>query len=257
MWGVMQKNRTSRPRVALVTGAAKRIGAGIAQALHGAGMNVILHYNTSQEEAESLCFALNVTRAHSAATLQADLLDITKLSALIEQAVRIWGSLDVLVNNASRFYKTPLGLVTEFEWDDLLNSNLKAPFFLAQVAAKHLAKERGTIINIADVHGDRPMLDYSAYCIAKAGMIMLTKSLAKELGPAVRVNAVSPGAGIVWPEGDNQLSDADKEKILDRTVLKEQGEPLDVAKAVLFLAEGADYITGQILTVDGGRSLRI
>jgi pteridine reductase len=253
----MQKNRTDRPRVALITGAAKRIGAEIAQTLHGSGMNVILHYNTSKEEAENLCGRLNEKRANSAVALHADLLDVMNAPVLIDTVVRAWGNLDVLVNNASRFYKTKLGAVTEFEWDDLFGSNLKAPFFLAQAAAKHLAKERGSIINIADVHGDRPMLDYSAYCISKAGMIMLTKALAKELGPAVRVNAVSPGAGIVWPEGENTLSELEKVKILDRTVLKVQGEPLEVAKAVLFLAESADYITGQILAVDGGRSLRI
>jgi pteridine reductase len=253
----MKKNRTDRPRVALVTGAARRIGAEIAQALHGAGMNVILHFNTSQADAENLCRRLNEKRANSAVILQADLLDMVAIPDLVQQAVLVWGSLDILVNNASRFYKTKMGNVTELEWDDLFGSNLKAPFFLAQAAAPYLAKEHGAIVNIADVHGERPMLDYSAYCISKAGLIMLTKSLAKELGPFVRVNAVSPGGGMMWPEGENALSEAEKMKIVERTLLKVEGGPREIAEAVLFLAESADYVTGQVLAVDGGRLLRI
>jgi pteridine reductase len=253
----MKKNRTDRPRVALVTGSARRIGAEIAQALHGAGMNVVLHFNTSKVDAENLCRSLNEKRANSAVILQADLLDMLAIPGMVQRAALVWGGLDVLINNASRFYKTKLGAVTEFEWDDLFGSNLKAPFFLAQAAAPYLAKQQGAIVNIADVHGERPMLDYSAYCISKAGLIMLTKSLAKELGPLVRVNAVSPGGGVMWPEGENALSEAEKAKIVDQTLLKVEGEPGAVAKAVLFLVEGADYVTGQVLAVDGGRLLRI
>jgi pteridine reductase len=253
----MKKNRTEGQRVALVTGAARRIGAEIAQALHGAGMNVVLHFNTSKADAENLCRILNEKRANSAVILQADLLEMSAIPDLVQLAVAVWGSLDVLVNNASRFYKTKMGAVMEAEWDDLFGSNLKAPFFLAQAAAPYLAKARGAIVNIADVHGERPMLDYSAYCISKAGLIMLTKVLAKELGPDVRVNAVSPGGGVMWPLGENALSETEKMKIVDRTLLKIEGGPEEVAKAVLYLVEGADFVTGQVLAVDGGRLLRI
>jgi pteridine reductase len=253
----MQKNRTNEPQVALITGAARRIGAEIARTLHAAGMNVVLHYHTSSTEAEALCASLNQQRPGSAIVLAADLIQIADFNTLMQAALKPWGRLDVLVNNASRFYRTKLGTVTEAEWDDLLTSNLKAPFFLAQAAMPALAQTQGCIINIADIHGDRPMRDYSAYCISKAGLIMLTKSLAKELGKKkIRVNAISPGE-VIWPEGDNAMTDADKENVLGRIVLGRIADPIEIAKTVLFFAQNANYITGQILAVDGGRSLKL
>ncbi|MDR3478970.1 MAG: pteridine reductase [Gammaproteobacteria bacterium] len=253
----MQKIRTDVAQVALVTGAARRIGAEIARTLHAAGMNVVLHYHTSSVEAEALCTSLNEVRAHSAITVAADLIQIADFDTLMQRALKPWGRLDVLVNNASRFYRTRLGAVTEAAWDDLLTSNLKAPFFLAQAAIPALTETKGCIINIADIHGDRPMRDYSAYCISKAGLIMLTKSLAKELGKKkIRVNAISPGE-VIWPEGENAMTDEDKENVLGRIVLGRIADPIEIARTVLFFAQNANYITGQILAVDGGRSLKV
>jgi pteridine reductase len=252
----MQKNQINTANVALITGAARRIGAEIARVLHDAGMNVVLHYYTSHVEAELLCATLNEKRPDSAITLAANLSEMTELSRLVERAVQKWDRLDVLVNNASRFYRTALADTTESAWDDLLTSNLKAPFFLSQAAAPHLAKQQGCIINLADIRGERPMRDYSAYCVSKAGLIMLTKSLAKELGPKVRVNAVSPGS-TMWPEGENTLSAVEQQNILDRTILQYGRGPEAVAKAVLFLINESSFITGQVLAVDGGRSLMI
>lgn len=249
----MQKHPLTS-KVALVTGAARRIGAAIARSLHHNGMNVALHYNASEEDATMLCEQLNQLRPHSAVALHGNLLEPQSEQALMRQVVAVWNRLDVLVNNASRFYRTPVGEVTEFAWDDLIKSNLKAPFFLAQAAAPLLAQQQGVIINIADVHGERPMRDYAVYCISKSGMLMMTKALAKELGPRVRVNAISPGA-ILWPEGENSLSEADKQKIISRTLLERSGRPEDIAKAVLFFVRDADYVTGQVLAVDGGRLL--
>ncbi len=253
----MQKNQTKSPQVALITGAAKRIGAEIARVLHQAGMNVVLHYNTSRTEAETLCHELNAERVQSAVILQADLLDIASLPKVITTAVAAWGELHVLVNNASCFNRTPIGRVDELAWDALLTCNLKAPYFLAQAALPYLAKNQGAVVNIADVHGERSLQDYSVYSISKAGLIMLTKALAKELGASVRVNAVSPGGGVAWPEGDNALTSEEKQKIVNKTALKKAGAPIEVAKAVLFLVRDADYVTGQILAVDGGRLLMI
>ncbi len=252
----MQKDRIIPAKVALVTGAAKRIGAEIAETLHASGMNIVLHYYTSQAEVDILCAKLNASRADSAIALQANLTEVSILDELIEQAVTKWSRLDVLINNASRFYKTTLGNVTEFEWDDLLACNLKAPFFLSQAAAPHLKKYKGCIVNIADVHGERPMRDYSAYCISKAGLIMATKSLAKELGPDIKVNAISPGA-IMWPEGENALEASVKQKIIERIALRCSGTASEIAKAVLYFVHDANYVTGQILAIDGGRSLLI
>lgn len=243
-------------KVALITGAGRRIGAAIARNLHENGMNVALHYYQSAKEAEQLCAELNTNRQHSATTIKANLTEISTLSSLVEQTVATWERLDLVVNNASRFYRTAVGETTENAWDDLLTSNLKAPFFLAQAALPFLQKTRGNIINIIDVHADRPMRDYPVYCVSKAGLVMLTQALAKELGPDVRVNAVSPGE-IIWPEGENSLDASAKEKILARTVLQRHGDPTDIAKAVLFLANDADYVTGQVVRVDGGRSLFI
>ena len=249
----MKKN-TSNEKVALITGAARRIGAETARILHAAGMNVVLHYNASEEEAISLCEQLNQKREHSAVVIQAALQEAESEKALVKQAAAVWKRLDVLVNNASRFYRTMIGKVTEYAWDDLMRSNLKAPFFLAQAAAPYLAANQGVIINIADIHGKRPLKEYPVYCISKGGVIVMTKVLAKELGPLVRVNAIAPGA-IMWPEGDNKLSQEEKQKIVDRTMLQRSGSPEDVAKAVLFLVRDANYMTGQVLTIDGGRML--
>lgn len=248
---VMQKNS---PNVALITGAARRIGAEIATQLHAQGMNVVLHYNTSQAEAEHLCASLNEKRKHSAVVLRADLEEVMSLQALVEQAVAVWGRLDVLVNNASKFFKTPMGKITEYEWDILMHANLLAPLMLSQAAVPHLSKTKGCIVNITDIHGERPMRDYAVYCISKAGLIMLTKVMAKELGPMVRVNAVSPGE-IIWPEGENTVDADMKEKIISRTLLQRHGDPSAIAKAVLYLVNDADYVTGHVMVVDGGRSL--
>jgi pteridine reductase len=239
-------------KVALVTGAARRIGAEIASTLHAAGMNIVLHYHRSCEEAERLCAALNAKRADSAFTCPADLNQHLERERLVKEAANKWQRLDVLVNNASRFYRSFIGEVTEFAWDDLLNSNLKAPFFLSQAAAPKLSETSGLILNIIDIHADKPLRDYSVYCISKCGLQMLTKSLAKELGPKVRVNAIAPGM-MIWPEGENNLSAAEKQKIIAQTALGRVGRAEDIAKAALFFVRDADFITGQILDVDGGR----
>lgn len=243
-------------KVALITGAARRVGAEMARVLHAAGMNIILHYHQSVAAATELCAELNTARPASAVLLSANLADIQQITPLVTQAVQTWGRLDYLVNNAARFYPTRIGTVTTTAWDDLINSNLKAPFFLCQAAKEALHQQQGCIINIADVHAQRPMRDYAVYCISKAGLVMLTQALAKELGPQVRVNAIAPGV-VMLPEGENTLDAADKEKIIQRIALKRAGTPTDIAKAVLFLLQDANYITGEILTVDGGRALFI
>lgn len=239
-------------KVALITGAAHRIGAAIARHLHGLGMDVIVHYRGSRAAAEDLQRELQALRSDSIHLIQADLLDTAKLPALVEQAYRWHRRLDVLVNNASSFYPTAMADVTENHWDDLLGSNLKAPFFLAKAASVPLREQNGSIINIVDIHAERPLKGYSVYSIAKAGLVMLTKSLAREFAPDIRVNAVAPGA-ILWPEHG---ADVDTRKhIITHTALKRQGNPEDIARATAFLIQDADYMTGQVLTVDGGRSL--
>lgn len=238
-------------KVALITGAAHRLGATTACTLHAEGMNILLHYRNSREAAESLHKDLNNARPDSVSLLQADLHDTRILPGLIDDAAKVWGRLDVLINNASSFYPTPIGSVTEAQWDDLIGSNLKAPLFLSQAAAPHLRQHQGCIVSIVDIHAERPLKEFPVYSMAKAGLVMLTKSLACELGPEVRVNAVAPGA-ILWPEN---LGEAEKEKIISRTFLKRQGAPDDIAKAILYLVRDAGYVSGQILTVDGGRSL--
>jgi pteridine reductase len=238
----------------LITGAARRIGAAIALQLHEAGYNLVLHYRNSKRDAEALCASFNQARPHSAVALAAELRVTSELPAFIEQAVAAWGRLDALVNNASCFNKTPLRTVQEAEWDELMDSNLKAPFFLSQWASPHLAKTRGCIINLGDIHVERPFRDYSVYCISKAGLVAMTRTLAKELGPMIRVNAISPGM-MIWPEGENTLPDAIQQKIIDEAALKRIGHPQDIAKAALFFVRDADYITGQVLAVDGGRLL--
>lgn len=240
------------PKNILITGAAKRIGAACARLLHQHGCNIFLHYRSSQAAAEQLCAELNQLRANSAQLMQADLLDIHALQQVAEQAQLTWGHIDVLINNASTFYPQALAQVSESNWDELLGSNLKAPFFLAQALTETLSTQNGCIVNIVDIHAERGLPDYPVYSIAKAGLAAMTKVLAKELGPAVRVNGVAPGA-ILWPE--QELSPEDKAEILKRVVLQKSGEPQDIAKAVWFLINDASYMTGQILTVDGGRML--
>lgn len=241
----MQKN-------VLITGAAKRIGAACARLLHSEGCNVFLHYRSSQEEALQLYRELNQSRPDSAKIMQADLLNMTELECLAAEARMAWGGLDVLVNNASSFHPGPVAEVSEQHWDEMLGSNLKTPFFLAKCLAGVLAERNGCIVNIVDIHAERGLKDYPVYSIAKAGLAAMTRILAKELAPSVRVNGVAPGA-IIWPEHD--LSEQGKLDILERIALKRCGEPLDIAKAVLFLIKDADYMTGQIVTVDGGRTL--
>lgn len=236
----------------LITGASKRIGASCARLLHEKGCNVILHYNASKQAAFQLCSELNQERPDSAIAIQADLLNREQLQNLAHQAAGAWGGLDVLINNASSFYPTVLADVTEAQWDELLGSNLKAPFFLTKALANVLLERQGCVVNIVDIHAERGLKGYPVYSIAKAGLAAMTKVLAKELGPSVRVNGVAPGA-IIWPEFD--MSEEDKNEILQRVALRRHGHPVDIAKAVLFLVRDAEYVTGQILSVDGGRTL--
>ncbi|GMR16011.1 MAG: pteridine reductase [Gammaproteobacteria bacterium] len=237
--------------VVLITGAAHRIGATTAKLLHQNDMNIVLHYRGSRQQAQALQKELNDLRENSVILIQADLHITNGLSALIEESVKAWGRLDVLINNASSFYPTKIGKATEEQWDDLIGSNLKAPFFLSQAAAPHLKKNNGCIINIVDIHAERPLKTFPIYSMAKAGLTMMTKSLACELGPEIRVNAVAPGA-ILWPEN---LDEVAKQRIVSRTFLKRQGEPNDISKTILYLIKDAGYVTGQIISVDGGRSL--
>lgn len=246
--------KTLTPKVALITGAARRIGKEIACLLHDTGANIILHYHTSKKDATQLCDALNQKRPRSAVMLSADLKKVEAIKALVQKALEPWKRLDVLINNASQFYRTPLNQATETAWDDLISSNLKAPFFLAQAAAPFLNLNKGCIVNITDIHTDFPLRDYSIYCISKAGLSAMTKILAKELGPLIRVNAIAPGA-ILWPEGENALPDAEKQKIIAHTTLLRPGSPEDIAKAVLFFVQDAGYVTGQTLHIDGGRTV--
>jgi pteridine reductase len=239
-------------KVALVTGAARRVGAAIARRLHSAGASVVLHYRSSAPEAEALAEELRNERADSALAAQCDLLDTGALAPLIEIAAARFGGLDILVNNASTFYPTPVGAIEEADWDDLVGTNLKAPLFLAQAAFPALHARQGLVLNLADIHGMRPLRRYPVYCLAKAGLIMLTKSLARELGPRVRVNAIAPGP-VMWPQ--DGVDAALRQRIVSRTALKRAGSAEDVARAALFFACEAPYVTGQILAVDGGRSV--
>ncbi len=239
-------------RVVLITGGAHRIGAHTARTLHAEGANLVLHYRSSRNAAHALQSELNQDRTDSVVLVCADLLDEATLPALISDAHSAWKRLDVLINNASTFYPTPMGKATPQQWEDLFGSNLKAPFFLAQAAAPHLRAHRGCIVNIVDIHADRPLKRHPIYSMAKAGLVMLTKALACELGPEIRVNAVAPGA-ILWPETD--MDEVTKQRIINRTFLKRQGSPEHIARAVLYLIRDAEYTSGQVLTVDGGRSL--
>lgn len=243
-------------KAVLVTGGAKRVGAAISRRLHAAGANLVLHYRSSAREAQDLRDELNALRPDSAAACQADLLDLAALRALVEQATVKFGRLDVLVNNASSFYATPLAEVDERQWDDLLGTNLRAPLFLAQAAAAELRRHHGCIVNIADIHAERPMHGHLLYSVAKAGLTALTRALAQEMAPQVRVNAVAPGA-IMWPENVGWMDEEQRRKIVAHTLLKREGEPDDIARTVAFLIQDAPYMTGQVIAVDGGRSVNI
>jgi pteridine reductase len=239
-------------KTALVTGGARRLGAVIAHALHGAGARIVLHYRSSADAAQALADQLNTVRAGSVVLAGADLLAPEAIPRLAETAQAAFGRLDILVNNASTFYPTPIGRIDEHAWTDLIGTNLKAPLFLAQALSDALRVNSGLILNLVDIHGLRPLRHHALYSVAKAGLIMLTKSLARELGPQVRVNAIAPGP-VMWPESG--VDEALRRRIIERTALKRGGSPEDIARAALFFACDAPFVTGQILAVDGGRSV--
>lgn len=247
----MQDTGKLEGKTALITGAARRVGATVARRLHAEGMNVVLHYRRSEADAARLAAELNVLRPDSATTAQADLADLQSFDGLIRSALR-WDSLDVLVNNASAFHPTPFGTIVERDWDELMAGNLKAPLFLAQAAAPYLKKSRGCIVNMVDIYARRPLLRHSVYSLTKAGIAALTKSLALELAPEVRANGVAPGI-ILWPS--QGVDEQAKQKLLDSTALKRAGSPEDIAGAILYLVRDADYVTGAVIAVDGGRSI--
>ncbi len=242
--------------VALVTGAAHRLGAKTAQALHARGWNLIIHYRSQQQKAEALAGDLNQRRPGSAVTLQADLSNLAQVKQLAEQSVARWGRLDGLVNNASVFYPNPTEQATAQDWDSILNTNLRAPFFLLQACLPALRDSAGGVVNLIDIYSERPLPDHPLYCASKAGLAALTRSWAKDLAPSVRVNGVSPGA-ILWPEGEAELDRSHQQAILEKTPLARTGTPEDIAGAIAFLLCDAPFITGQILPVDGGRSLNM
>jgi pteridine reductase len=239
-------------RCVLVTGGAKRLGAAIGRRLHAAGANLVVHYHQSRPAADALVAESEALRPGSAFAVHADLLDVERLPALVDAAVARFGRLDVLVNNASTFYPTPVGAITPAAFDDLMGTNLRAPLFLAQAAVPALRASEGLVINMVDIHGQRPLKAHPVYCAAKAGLVMLTRSLARELGPEIRVNGIAPGP-VLWPERD--LDPALKAEIVARTALRRSGSPEDIARTALFLAVDAPYVTGQVIAVDGGRSV--
>ncbi len=242
-------------KVVLITGGAKRVGAAICRGLHAAGANLMLHYRASAGEARLLQAELNGLRAKSVSLIQADLLDTGKLPSLVEQTLQSFGRLDALVNNASSFFATPVGEITPMQWQDLIGTNLQAPLFLAQAAAPALRKSGGAIVNIADIHADRPLKGYTVYSVAKTGLIGLTRSLARELAPEVRVNAVAPGP-VLWPD-DESFDELSRQRIISHTPLRREGGPEDIAGAVLYLLRDARYVTGETIRVDGGRHISI
>jgi pteridine reductase len=242
-------------KVVLITGGAKRVGAATCRRLHLAGANLMLHYRVSAGEARLLQAELNHQRKDSVALIQADLLDIAKLPAMVEQTVQSFGRLDALVNNASSFFQTPVGEITAAAWEDLIGTNLRAPLFLSQAAAPALKKSLGAIVNITDIHAERPLKNYVVYSVAKAGLVGLTRSLARELAPEVRVNAVAPGP-ILWPD-DETFDELSRQRIISHTPLKREGTPEDIAKAVHFLLAEATYVTGETINVDGGRHVAL
>ena len=242
-------------KVVLITGGAKRVGAAVCRRLHAACANLMLHYRTSAGEARLLQAELNHQRKDSVALIQADLLDLAKLPSLIDQTVQTFNRLDAVVNNASSFHPTPVGEITEEDWEDLIGANLRAPLFIAQAAAPALKKTQGAIVNITDIHAERPLKNYVVYSVAKAGLVGLTRSLARELAPEVRVNAVAPGP-ILWPD-DEEFDELSRQRIISHTPLKREGTPEDIAKAVHFLLAEATYVTGETVNVDGGRHVAL
>jgi pteridine reductase len=249
-------NSSLQDKVVLITGGAKRVGAAICRLLHEEGASLMIHYRSSTSEARALQAELNLKRANSVAIIQGDLLNLAVLPSLVQETVHHFGRLDVLINNASSYYATELGEIDDDQWEDLVGSNLKAPLFLSQAAAPELRKQRGCIVNITDMHVERPKKGYIVYSVAKAGLVTLTKSLAHELSPEVRVNAVAPGP-VMWPEDNPQFDEVYRQRVISQTLLKRIGEPTDVAKAVKFLIQDAPFITGQVIAVDGGRSLNL
>ncbi len=243
---------TSNPKNILITGAARRIGASCARLLHGQGHNICLHYHASEQASATLEEELNLLRPQSATRIQANLQKLDNIHQLAQRALTQWGEIDVLINNASAFFPGSIESTREQDWDCLVNTNLKAPFFLAQALLPSLISRQGCILNIIDIHAERGLKGYPVYSITKAGLAAMTRSLAKELGPDVRVNGISPGA-ILWPENDQD--ETTQTEILSRIALKRCGNPLDIARAVRFFIEEGDYITGQILAIDGGRTL--
>ena len=243
-------------KAVLVTGGAKRVGAAICRRLHAAGAQIALHYRASAQEAEALRDELNDLRPDSVLCVQGDLLDMAAMPQLVEKTVQHFGRLDALVNNASSFYPTPLDAIGEADWADLIGTNLKAPLFLAQAALPELRRRHGAIVNIVDIHAERPMHGHLLYSVAKGGLSALTRALAQEMAPQVRVNAIAPGV-IVWPETPGWEDDEQRRKIVAHTLLKREGAPEDIARTVQFLLADAPYITGQILAVDGGRSINL
>jgi pteridine reductase len=243
-------------KVVLVTGGAKRVGAAICRRLHAAGAQLAVHYRRSEQEALDLQKELNKLRPKSAAVFHADLLRQNALPQLVNKVVKRFGQLDALVNNASSFYATPLADIDEKQWHDLLGTNLRAPLFLSQAAAAELRRQHGAIVNIVDIHAERPMHGHLLYSVAKAGLVALTKGLAQEMAPQVRVNAVAPGV-IIWPEGEAWDDQEQRRKIVAHTLLKREGAPDDIARTVQFLLNDSPYVTGQVISVDGGRSINI
>ena len=242
--------------VALITGAAHRLGAHTARHLHGRGWNIVIHYRSRQDQAEALKSELNALREHSAVILQADLSEPDSIAPLAEQAIAAWGRLSGLVNNASVFYPNPTEKARNQDWDAVMDTNLRAPFFLGQACLPALRESGGAIVNLIDIYSQRPLADHPLYCASKAGLASLTLSWAKDLAPEVRVNGVSPGA-ILWPEGDAEIDPQYQQSILAKTPLARTGQPDDIAGAIAFLLCDATFITGQVLSVDGGRSLNM
>ena len=246
------ENSSLRDQVVLITGGARRVGAEIARTLHAAGANIVIHYRSSAAAAIALADQLNLLRPRSATIHSAHLSTADAPEKLVAATLLEFGRLDILVNNASSFFPTPIGQITVPQWDDLMGSNLKAPLFLSQAAAPSLRARHGLIINMIDIHGLRPLKAHPVYSTAKAGLAMLTRALARELGPEIRVNGIAPGP-VLWPEVDMEAEL--KREIIDKTALKRHGTPQDIARTALFLAKDAPYITGQIIAVDGGRSI--
>ncbi len=243
-------------KVVLITGGAKRVGAAICRLLHDGGAKLMIHYLSSVKEARALQAELNLQRPNSVAIIQGDLLNLAILPSLVQETIGHFGRLDVLINNASSYFATELGEIDDNQWQDLMGSNLKAPLFLSQAAAPELRKQHGCIVNITDMHAERPKKGYIVYSVAKAGLVTLTKSLAQELGPEVRVNAVAPGP-VMWPEDNPQFNEVYRQRVISQTLLKRIGEGDDIAKAVRFLVQDAPFVTGQVIAIDGGRSLNL